>query len=275
MKRACALRILATLCGLAICGNALAQAPESGAEDIAELKRGQQELRQELTAVKTELQAVRGELKQVLAAVKASQAKQKPTRQPDTKIYDINIGSSPILGPKDAPVTIVEFVDLQCPYCIREHPKIKEVLAAYPKDVRLVFKHFPLRMHTKAKPAHAATVLARAKGNDVFWSMIEKIMAKPRALEVADLRQYAEELGLDLAEFDAVMADEKRIDALLAPDLSESRKCGVRGTPTVLINGLKLASRNIDDYKSRIDSLLADKGKKQPDTGAAKAPEKK
>ena len=275
MKRACALRILAALCGLAICGNALAQAPESGAEDIAELKQGQQELRQELTAVKTELQAVRGELKQVLAAVKASQAKQKPTRQPDTKIYDINIGSSPILGPKDAPVTIVEFVDLQCPYCIREHPKIKEVLVAYPKDVRLVFKHFPLRFHTKAKPAHAATALALAKGNDVFWSMIDKILAKPRALDVADLRKYAEELGLDLAEFDAVMADAKRIDALLAPDLSEAQKCGVRGTPTVLINGLKLASRNVSDYRSRIDSLLAGKDKKQPDTGAAKAPEKK
>ncbi len=200
-----------------------------------------------------------------LAAVKkvAGRAPARQARKPDTKIYDINIGDSPYLGAKDAAVTIVEFTDFQCPFCIREVPKLKQLVKEYPDDVKLVFKNYPLNFHKQAKPAAAAAMLAaKQKGNDAFWEMHDKIIAGgTKKLDVPTLRGYAEEAGLELADFDAVLADAAKIDALLKPDMDEARKCGVRGTPTVLVNGLKQQPRTIEAYKQRIDKILADKKK--------------
>lgn len=178
-------------------------------------------------------------------------------RQPDTTIYDITVGPSPTLGPKDAPVTIVEFSDVQCPYCVREWPKIMQVMEQYPDKVRVVFKHYPLSFHKKAKPAHAALQLAlNQNGSEAFWEIHDKIMANPKKLETSDLRGYAESLKVDLADFDKLMTDESSMSQMLRTDILEARKCNVRGTPTVFINGLKMARRNIEDYKARIDEIL-------------------
>ena len=178
-------------------------------------------------------------------------------RSADTKVYDVNIGSSPVLGKADAPVTITEWADFQCPYSAREYPKLKEILAAYPDKVRLVFKHRPLSFHRQAKPAHATAQLAMEQGgSELFWKMHDRIIVNLRALEIKDLRSHAEALKLDLARFDAVMADSKQIDQFLKLDLDEATKCKVNATPTVMINGLKLSDRSIESYKARIDELL-------------------
>jgi len=98
-----------------------------------------------------------------------SEAKQP--RPVDTTVYDVNTGSSPVLGKADAPVTITEWSDFQCPFCAREYPKLKEILAAYPDKVRIVFKHRPLGFHKQAKPAHAATkyvVLSLADADIIY-----------------------------------------------------------------------------------------------------------
>jgi protein-disulfide isomerase len=224
-------------------------------------------LSQEFTKLQKELHAVHSELKKVTADLKAAASRTPPTkaktaRKSDTTVYPVNIGSSPTLGAKEATVTIVEFVDFQCPHCVREYPKIKKVLQDYPDKVRFVFKHYPLSFHTKAKPVHAATELARLEGGpETFWKMHDMIMANPKQLEITNLRGYAESLGLNLTNFDEVMADEKKIDELLETDMSEARKCKVRGTPVVLINGLRLSSRNIEDYKTRIDKIIAENKK--------------
>ena len=203
--------------------------------------------------------AVRKVLTKLDADTKATA---KAKKEPDTTVYDINIGSSPVLGPKDAPVTIVEFVDLQCPYCVREYPKIKRVLKKYPDEVRVVFKHYPLGFHKQAKGAHAAVELAKLEGgNEAFWKMHDMIMAHPKNLEISDLRGYAESLDLDMAKFDEVVSDPKKIDQLLAVDLAEAKKCKVTGTPTVMINGLKMDGRSLQAYDTRIDEIL-EKAKK-------------
>lgn len=200
-----------------------------------------------------------------LAAVKkvAGSAKARTVKKPDTKIYDINIGDSPYLGAKDAAVTIVEFTDFQCPFCIREVPKLKQLVKEYPNDVKVVFKNYPLGFHKRAKPAAAAAMFAaKQKGNDAFWEMHDKIIAGgTKKLDTATLRGYAEEVGLELTSFDAMLADASKIDELLKADLAEARKCGVRGTPTVMVNGLKQQPRTIEAYKARIDKILADKKK--------------
>jgi len=261
-------QLLAVVLGLLICGNAVGQTGENTAGATDTGKEAQADVQAELAAIKAELQAVRNDLKKVLAelrAVKAAQPKApaKPQqRKVDTTIYNIDIGDSPIRGPKDAPVTIVEYVCFQCPYCARELPVIKQVMDAYPKDVRWVFKHFPLSFHKKAKPAHAAAALAhKQKGTEGFWQMHDLILGDYKKIDVADLRKHAETVGLDLAEFDAVMADPAQIDALLSKDLTEAKKYGVQGTPSVFINGLKLSPRGLDKYKTRIDAILQKEAK--------------
>jgi len=222
-------------------------------------------LRTELSNVRKELHLLRSDMKKVLAALSngapgragaAAPSKAKP-RPVDTNVYDVKVDSSPILGKADAPVTVVVWVDFQCPYCAHEYPKLKEILAAYPDKVRIVFKHRPLGFHRQAKPAHAAAQLAMEQGgSELFWKMHDRIIASPKALGIKDLRDYAEALKLDLAKFDAVMADPKKIDRFLKLDLDEAAKCKVYATPTVMINGLKLSARSIESYKARIDGLL-------------------
>ncbi len=214
------------------------------------------------TTMDDKFKAVMAKLEEVKKAA-AAKAPATKKRTPDTTVYNVSVGDSPYLGAKDAAVTIVEFSDFQCPFCIREVPKLKKLIEQYPNDVKVVFKHYPLSFHKKAKPASAATIFAqKQKGNDAFWEMHDKIIAGgTKKLDVPILRTYAEEMGLDLAAFDAVMASPAEIDKLLKPDMDEAKKCKVRGTPTVLVNGLKQSPRTPEAYKARIDKILADKKK--------------
>lgn len=245
---------------------ACAGAPAYGQDsDAAELKEEIKSLRADLavltsTMLKNQI-AIDSQFKKVLAelaTVKKGQAPAKRTRKPDLTVYDVKIGDSPYKGPKDAPITIVEFSEFQCPFCTREGPKLEQVLKDYPNDVKVVFKHYPLKFHKDAKPAAAAAIFAqKQKGNDAFWQMHDKIFGGgTKKLAVSNLRGYAEEMGLDLAAFDALMADAASIDSLVATDMAEAKKCKVTGTPTVMINGLKLSPRTAAGYKARIEQLL-------------------
>jgi protein-disulfide isomerase len=244
--------------GMVFCS--YAAAAEDNANDIKSLKAEISGLRTELSGMRQELQGLRSDIKNMSVQIQraATQPARPVTTRPiDTTIYTINTSSSPVRGAKDAPVTIVEFFDIQCPFCVREDPTLKKVLEQYPDKVRLVVKHFPLTFHKKAKPAHAAMELAfREGGADAFWKMHDMIIANPSKMEVTDLRGYTEKLGLNLTKFDETIADETKINALLATDLAEALKCKVNGTPTVLINGLKLVDRKIESYKARIDQIL-------------------
>jgi len=239
-------------------------------------------LRKDLADVKQQLALLRADMRKVLAAVQnpgtaAAPARANTNAKPrpaDTTVYNIDPGDSPTLGKPDAPVTITAFMDFQCPFSIREYPKLKQVLAEYPDDVRLVFKHRPLSFHTKAPPAHAAAQLAlQQAGPEAFWKFHDLIMENPTKLDLATLRSYADTLKLDLDAFDKLMADPTELDKLLEPDLAEAKKCNANATPTVMINGLKLTDRSLEGYSARIQSLL---GKRElqkeaaPETGAPK-----
>ena len=134
-------------------------------------------IRAEVAELRHQIMHLRADIRKI----QTSKAPAVPKTPPDTTVYTIEIDDSPFLGAKEAKVTIVEFGDFQCPYCVREFPKIQQILKQYPDQVRFVFKHYPLRFHKKAPPAHAAAELARReKGSKAFWKMHDLIMANPK-----------------------------------------------------------------------------------------------
>ena len=126
-------------------------------------------------------------------------------------------------------------------------------MSAYPKQVRLVFKHFPLTMHKFAKPAAVASIAARNQGK--FWPLHDKLFANYNKLNDAKIRELAESVGLDMTRFDKDLANPALLQEVAA-DIQLGTKAGVRGTPAVYINGRQLKDRSIKGFKQMINAEL-------------------
>jgi len=164
----------------------------------------------------------------------------------------------PAMGPADAPITIVEFSDYQCPFCRRAEPIVKEVMERYPGQVRLVYRHFPLdQIHPRARPAAEAAMCAHDQGK--FWEYHEKLFSDD---EFGDeqLVAYAEEVGLDKADFEKCL-EEDRFAEKVEADLQAGRAAGVSGTPAFFVNGIMLSgAKPVDEFAAVIEAELADGG---------------
>jgi protein-disulfide isomerase len=171
--------------------------------------------------------------------------------------YQVNTKGAPTRGDPDAKVAVVEFSDFQCPFCSRSVSTLDQIERAYGDRVRIVFKHMPLSMHSKAPAAHAAAEAAHRQGK--FWPMHDKIFANQAAMSPEKYREYARELGLDLRRFDRDVADaslKKRIDA----DAAEAAQLGVNGTPAFFVNGRYLRGAvPFQDIKKLLDEDLGKK----------------
>ncbi len=161
----------------------------------------------------------------------------------------------PSRGAEQAPVTIVEFSDFQCPFCRRAIPVIEEVLERYPNEVRLVYRHFPLEsIHSRARMAAEASVCAQDQ--EKFWEYHDVLFENMQALEDDDLKRYAGEVGLDVAAFEKCLT-ERKFSGKVQDDLSAGRKAGVTGTPAFVINGIVLTgAKPVDDFVSVIEAEL-------------------
>jgi protein-disulfide isomerase len=143
---------------------------------------------------------------------------------------------APFKGPATAKITLVEFSDFQCAFCIRAVGQLNEVLKAYPNDVRLVYKQFPLDSHSQARVAAQASLAAHAQGK--FWPLHDRMYAQSRLINRARILAWAKELDLDLPKFTAVL-DAKATSQSVERDIDEGNRIGVEGTPTLFINGKK------------------------------------
>jgi protein-disulfide isomerase len=189
------------------------------------------------------------------AAAPARAAAPTRTARPDpNRRYTINTKGSPAMGPEDAPVTLVEFSDFQCPFCSRVTPTMDQIKKEYGEQVRIVFKHLPLRIHNKAPAAHAAAEAAHKQGK--FWEMHDLIFANQREMAPEKYEEWAAEIGLDVEQFktDAASNDvKKRVDG----DAQEASTLGVTGTPGFFVNGRFLSgARPFDSFKTMIDEEL-------------------
>ncbi|HXN57019.1 MAG TPA: thioredoxin domain-containing protein [Candidatus Angelobacter sp.] len=148
-----------------------------------------------------------------------------------------------IQGPADAAVTLVEYGDYECPYCGAAYPIIKRVQSRMGKQLRFVFRNFPITTsHPRAEQAAEAAEAAATQGK--FWQMHDLLYENQRRLRDQDLRAYAEKLGLDVARFDKELAEHVHADRIHEDFLSGVRS-GVNGTPTFYING----ARHDDSYE--------------------------
>jgi protein-disulfide isomerase len=169
-------------------------------------------------------------------------------------IHDIDIAGSPVRGPSDAPVTIVTFSDFQCPYCSALAPQLEQVLAQFPEQVKLVYKHFPLRNHRFALKAAVASVAADAQGK--FWPFHDRLFANFNKLSDEKILAIAKEVGLDIERFKKDMTTPALL-ATVQKDMQQARELEVRGTPTVFINGRLIRDRSPANLRAVIEKELA------------------
>ena len=167
----------------------------------------------------------------------------------DTAPKDIPLAGSPAKGPDNAVLTVVEFSDLECPYCAQVAPMLDSLSRTYPGDVRIVFKHFPLSFHPKARAAAAAAIAAGNQGK--FFEFRFKVAPHFRSLGDSLYLATAKELGLDVERFKKEMALTPEVEAILDRDMELGRKVGVEGTPTLFVNG-KLAQDRSFDYFAQL-----------------------
>ena len=171
------------------------------------------------------------------AAIAESKASKFGSR-PAPKLLDdpvpIPTLGSPVMGPANARITLVEFSDFQCPYCSKAVAQINATLKAYPNDVRLIFKQYPLDSHPEAAISAAASLAAHRQGK--FWPMHDVMFANRPKLSRQSILAWAKEIGLDMNRFTADLdSDAIRKDVLR--DQADGDKAGVEGTPTVFLNG--------------------------------------
>ena len=163
-----------------------------------------------------------------------------------------------VRGAMDAPVTIVEFTDFQCPYCKTATATVKQLLKKYPGKVRWVFRDFPIpRLHPEAPKAHEAARCAGEQGK--FWEYHDLLFDRSPRQAPDDLKQYANDLKLDTAAFDQCLDSGKHATEVNS-DVQEGVRLRVEGTPTFFINGRRLAgSEPLTTFQKIIDSELAGK----------------
>ena len=173
-----------------------------------------------------------------------------------TFTYAIETSQSPFKGPADAPVTIVVFSDFQCPYCARIGPIIERVRKLHPKRIKEVYKFFPLTSHRYSHLAAQAAVAAAAQGK--FWEFHDLLFQNYSRLNEQKIDDIRASLHLDKAEFDKVMNSPATI-ARVNKDKQEGEDIGVRGTPTVFVNGQMVRPATMEGIEAAVEEALKSK----------------
>ena len=220
--------------------------------------------RDQANAIVEELKAIR-KLLESIDKKGVAQAPQRPKVPPTARVSVLN---SPTLGSADAPVTVVEFTDYQCTYCLRfiqqTFPRLKEKYIDTGK-VRWVVRDMPLGFHKNAHKAAQAAHCAREQ--DKFWEMREVLFANARKLEEENLPNYAQILGLDMMAFDACLASDRHL-AAIDKSMQDAGSVQITGTPTFVVGKATgdwvegkrvVGARNFKIFEDNIRKLLEEK----------------
>jgi protein-disulfide isomerase len=146
----------------------------------------------------------------------------------------LDLSDTPVKGSPGAPVTIVEFVDYECPHCRRVQPVLRQILDEYRDEVKVLFKHYPLGSHTNARLAAEAATAAHKQGK--FWAYNDKLWNISDSLSPAGMEQIAKDVGLDVAKWRTDFESEA-VKARVQKDRQQGEALAIAATPTIYING--------------------------------------
>ncbi len=174
--------------------------------------------------------------------------------EPKPFIQNISTDDDPSLGNENAKVTVVMFTDFQCPACSGFYPVIKNVIAEYGDNIRLVVRDFPLvNTHENAFQSAIAANAANKQGK--FFEYKELLYKNQKSLDTESLIKYAGEIGLNVKKFENDLNDEKFADEV-RKDMADGKSYGVRGTPSIFVNGYKLRSLSAKGLRQAIEKSL-------------------
>jgi protein-disulfide isomerase len=180
-----------------------------------------------------------------------------PVETPQVVRYEIPVDDDPFFGAVDAPITIVEFSDYECPYCRTWHTEVySQLIDAYGDQVRFVYRDFPLEsIHANAKPAAEAANCANEQGE--FWEYHDKLFSMELGLSPEAYQEYATQLGLDIDEFQECF-ESGRYQEEVQLDFEFAANLGVRSTPTFFVNGIAVVgAQPFEVFQQVIEKELA------------------
>lgn len=172
---------------------------------------------------------------------------------PESPVFSISTTDQPSLGNANAPVTIIAFIDYECPSCAAMHENLERLLKEYRDKVRLVARDFPLKQHTEALKAAEAAEAAREQGR--YWEYVQVLLRNQFALGVDKLKSYATDIGLDRTRFDSDL-DSGKFAELVQQDVDEGMRLGLKAAPTLFLNGRRVSVKSYEDLKAQVDALL-------------------
>jgi protein-disulfide isomerase len=182
-------------------------------------------------------------------------------------VKTIAIDDSPSKGPKDAPVQLVEFADFECPACMMFYPLLEEMYRTYGKEMRVVYKHFPLEQHPNARLAAQASYAAQKQGQ--FWKMHRMLFEAQGKITEPDLMSYAKAIGLDMKRFQKDLHSDAAKERW-EKDQKQGETLGIVATPTIYINGREanlalFKDRAVQELEAWIRLEIELAGKKPPE----------
>jgi len=188
----------------------------------------------------------------------ADQLKRNATIQvfltaPQPPVFQIAVDDQPMRGNANAGVTLIDFSDFECGACAQAHEVINRLSAEYGNNLRLVMRDYPLEQHANAFRAAEAAEAAREQGK--FWEYAALLFHNQKELGVDRLKEYASQLQLDRAKFDAAL-DSRKFRERVARDIDEGGRLGVNATPTFFVNGRRVSEISYEALKAAIDAAI-------------------
>lgn len=179
--------------------------------------------------------------------------RRRPKEDPN-KRYPVSVMNAPFKGPANAPVTIIEYTDYQCPFCQRVQQTLKNLFAEYPGKIRIATMNNPLGFHKNALPAAMAARAANKQGK--FWAMHDLLYENARKLDDANLVKLAEKIGLNIEQFNKDRKDTV-LEAEILKEQQQALKNNASGTPAFFINGKRISgAQPLAAFKEAVDEAL-------------------
>ena len=170
------------------------------------------------------------------------------------RVYDISVQGSPFLGPQDASVTIIVFDDYECQFCAKMEAVFSQLIAKFPKDVKVVVKQYPLRNHPNARQAALAVMAAHKQGK--FWEYHSQLFVHQKELSIQKMDEIAENFDLDMTQFRKDVLSQDVLQQIVR-DVREGQRIGVSGTPSIYLNGKEVKNRTFRGMSKLTEKELA------------------